>query len=274
MVAVGAMVFAMSVAAAEPLPVTPLTQDPLGPIVDVTDQWQRYQPASSFCVQPDVFQLAGTGPTTTGDDPVCAGSGFPASRTGLVKINVESPALCAGCRRLFIDYSKIPAANGGGYFYSHGHAYFHLTSFNPGYSVEPHAHSPNIKNFTNDKLFVPDGSAQEPAISTFDTWSMFYASDTAHTIYSVSQGPYYAGSWYLNQQGVRIYGSYLDVTLSTLGPLGDPALNVIGYSAGFYSGEVTCPNSINGDTADGDGWYGGCIDRFGGSATNVDPYAA
>ena len=258
-------VMAVSAAGAAPLPATPFTQDPLGPISDVTASAAAYQPADLFCVRPDVYQIAGPGEKTTSADPACANSGFPANWPGLVKIRVQTPSLCDGCRRIFIDYSKI-GPNDGNNFYAHGHAYFHLTSLTPGYAVDPVAHSPNIKNFTNDKLFVPDGSPQELPVSTADTYAIAFTGNTAHTVYSVAQGPYYAGSWYLNQEGVRIYGSYLDVQPS---PFPQVPEDGIGYGAGFYSGDITCPNSLNGETADGDGYYGGCADRFGFSSTRV-----
>ena len=31
----------------------PFQQDPMGPIKDVTADWQHYQPATAFCVKPD-----------------------------------------------------------------------------------------------------------------------------------------------------------------------------------------------------------------------------
>ena len=53
-------------------------EDGIGPILDVTSDWQHYQPASAFCIQPDVPEYApgGTGATDTGADPVCRFSGF------------------------------------------------------------------------------------------------------------------------------------------------------------------------------------------------------
>ena len=263
-------------ARSDPLPATPFTQDPLGPLVDVTLVWTRYQPAAVFCVKPDVFQITSIGETVTGADPDCARSGFTRTVTGLVKIEVSTPRLCNGCRRLFLDYAKIPATNDPPNFYAHGHAYFHFGSFNPSYSVEPIAHSPNVKNFTNDKLFVPDGSQQESAVWAFDTHARAYTGNTIHTVHSDAQGPYYAGPWYVNTAGRRILGAYLDVLVVTdLGPLPfDHRLNEIGYFAGFHSGEPTCPDETLGDGtyADGDAFYGGCVDRFGGGRGVVDPF--
>ena len=264
-------------ARAHPLPESPFTQNPLGPLVDVTASAVRYQPARIFCVKPDVYQVTAVGPTVTGADPACARSGFRRSTRGLVKITVSTPRLCNGCRRLFLDYRRIPA-NAAPNFYAHGHSYFHMGSLNPSYTVEPVAHSPNIKNFTNDKLFVPDGSAQEQLVWAFDLHARAYTGNTIHTIHSDPQGPYYAGPWYVNTAGRRVVGAYLDVTVVTeMGALpGDHRLNEIGYFAGFHSGEPTCPEEIagGGTYADGDAFYGGCIDHFGAGREVVDPFGA
>jgi len=270
-----AVLSATVAAGARTLPKTPFTQDPLGPLSDVTDHWTDFQPAIDFCVKPDVYQLTGKGPTVRGGDPTCAFSGFASSDRHLVKIHVETPTLCAGCRRLFIDYSKIPAANAPPLYFAHGHVYFHLQSLNPDYTVEPIAHSPNVKNFTNDKLVVPNGSLQEPLVWGFDLHAIAYTGNTAHVVYSKIQGPYYVGPWYVNRAGVRIAGAFLDVNVETdLGRLPVNRLNEIGYAAGFYSGANTCPNSTlaGGKYADGDAFYGGCVDHFGGSRDVIDPY--
>ncbi len=272
------LVAVAAAARSDPLPESPLTQNPMGPLVDVTANATHYQPADVFCVKPDVFQVLDVGETVTGTDPDCARSGFAAAATGLVKIKMSTPALCNGCRRLFLDYAKIPVSNEPPNFYAHGHAYFHMGSLNPSYTVEPIAHSPNVKNFTNDKLFVPDGSPQEPYVWAFDLHSRAYTANTAHTVHNDSQGPYYAGPWYVNRGGERIVGAYLDVTVVTdLGPLPlDHRLNEIGYFAGFHSGEPTCPDELVGDGmyADGDAFYGGCVDHFGAGRDVVDPFTS
>ena len=268
-----ALVAMTAMSRAAPLPKTPFTQDPLGPIVDVTNRWTQYQPATDFCVRPDVYQLTKIGPTVRGSNPACAFSGFRPAARGLVKIHVETPALCAGCRRLFINYAKIPRANDAPLYYAHGHVYFHLQSFNPGYTVEPIAHSPNVKNFSNDKLVVPAGSVQEPFVWAFDVHAIAYTGNTAHFVHSNVQGPYYVGPWYVNLAGLRIVGAFLDVDVQTdLGPLPNPRLNGIGYAAGFHSGEKTCPDELSSVYADGDALYGGCIDHFGGGRDVIDPY--
>ena len=265
------------VAHADPLPETPFTQDPLGPLVDVTSAWQDYQPAEAFCVLPDVFQFPGPGSdaASTGTDPDCAASGFAPSDDGLVKITIGAPALCGSCRRLFIDYSKIPATNEPPVLYAHGHAYVHLTSFNPSYTVQPEAHSPNIKNFTNDKLFVPEDAPYQPFVSGFDTHAIAYTGNTAHFVHNAQQGPYYVGPWYVNRAGERITGAYLDVAIDSdyAAPPQVHPVNEISYGAGFHSGEKVCFDEVVGDPyRDGDGYYGGCIDGFGGGRTPIDPY--
>jgi len=198
----------------------------MGPVTDVTPNWRHYQPASTFCVKPDVKQYAQGGDGAT-SDPACA-----------LRITVNTPPLCTGCRRLFFDFSKAVAK---------GHVYYHLTSPDPGLTVDPTAHSPNTKNFTNDKLLSPDGSLQEQVIGGFDTHAVSYVTDTAHFTHTVVQGPYYIGPWYVNRRGQQINGVYLDVTGT--GPFG--------YMAGYNSGRL-CPN-------DDDAYYVGCVDASGGS---------
>lgn len=247
----------------------PFYYDALGPISDVTSQWQRYQPANTFCVQPNVTEYTpgGTGSTVTGADPACRRSGFPAAAKGLVVIQVRTPTLCSGCRRLFIDFSKVPTASAAPYFYPHGHVFYRLTSANSTYTVDPLDHSPNTKNFTNDKLLVPDGSPQETVVAFADLHQLAgYTTDTANFIHTEAQGPYYAGPWYVNRQGKRIEGVYfdLDVADATENP-GGVDFNDVAYAAGFNSGQY-CPN-------DGDFLYAGCVDWWGYSTSNVNPYA-
>jgi hypothetical protein len=272
-----ALALATLSAYAHDLPETPFTQDPIGPLVDVTNVWLEYQPADRFCVKPDVFQFTDVGPTVDGDDPACARSGFAVDETGLVVIEVQTPPLCNGCRRIFLDYTRIPPPSASQYRYARGHAYFHLGSFNPFYTVEPIAHSPNIKNFTNDKAFVPDGSLQEPYVWAFDTHARAYTANTVHTVHSDVQGPYYTGPWYVNTAGRRVTGSFLDIVVATdFGPLPpDHRVNEIGYAAGFHSGDPICPDEVLGDGAyaDGDGFYGGCVDGFGAGRTVIDPFS-
>jgi hypothetical protein len=261
----------LSIASALALAATPSNgyqQDPIGPLVDVTPHWRHYQPKTTFCVKPDVTQFAsgGDGATATGADPACARSGFPANATGLVKIHVGTPTLCPGCRRFFFDFSKIPATNAPPLAYAHGHAYYRLASFNPFYTVDPLDHSPNTKNFTNDKLLVPDGSPQQPLVNGFDLHAMEYVTDTAHFTHTVSQGPYYIGPWYLNRYGHRINGAYLDVDVVDAQQLpGGSQVNAITYMAGFNSAQA-CPS-------DDDGYYVGCTDWGGSSAEMIDPFA-
>ncbi len=225
----------------------PFQSDSIGPITDVTANWQAYQPANAFCIRPDAPQYTpgGNGATATGADPVCLRSGFAAGETGLYKVQIDTPPLCSGCRRLFIDFSKATAAN--------GHAYYHLTSADLTITVDPLAHSPNTKNFTNDKLVTPDGSLQEPIIAIFDLHAIAYVADTAYFVHNAIQGPYYIGPWYLNSRGQRINGVYLDVSAAS----GD----AISYVDGFNSGRL-CPS-------DADLFYGGCVDDWSFSATSA-----
>ena len=242
-------------------------QDPMGPISDVTSNWRAFQPATTFCVKPDVAEYAagGNGATDTGADPICRRSGFARNARNLVRIHVKTPPLCAGCRRLFIDFSKIPAKNSPPNAYAHGHAFYRLSSANFTYTVNPVDHSPNTKNFTNDKLLTPDGSPQETVIGATDLHDMSYVTDTAHFVHTASQGPYYIGPWYLNRRGQKVNGVYLDVDVrdATRFPGGAQA-NGIGYTAGFNSGQACL--------SDDDAYYGGCSDWGGSSAEMVDPF--
>lgn len=243
----------------------PFQADSLGPLHDVTARWRHYQPARTFCVKPDVTEYTpqGTGPTVTGRNPACRHSGFRRSAKGLVVIRVATPTLCPGCRRLFIDFSKIKPGSS----YAHGHVFYRLTSPNFSYTLDPLAHSPNTKNFSNDKLLVPEGSPQQPIVWAGDDHQFAgFTTDTAHFIHNVSQGPYYTGPWYVNRQGRRIRGAYLDVDVAdaTEYPGGAQA-NQISYADGFNSGQK-CPS-------DADFLYGGCFDDWGFSTSTVDPFA-
>src|SRR5260221_8337153 len=63
---------------------TPFTQDPLGPISDVTAHWQEYQPAARFCIKPEGFEMTGDqSATLDGTDADCAFSGFTPGDKGL-----------------------------------------------------------------------------------------------------------------------------------------------------------------------------------------------
>jgi hypothetical protein len=245
----------------------PFRADVMGPITDVTARWQRYQPAHSFCIRPDAPQYTpgGSGATATGAVRACRRSGFPRSATGLVKITAVTPTLCTGCRRLFIDFSKIPAADSPTVHYARGHAYYHLYSFNATYTVDPIDHSPNTKNFTNDKLLAPAGSPQEQPIGAFDLHAIAYVTDTARFVHTAIQGPYYIGPWYLNRRGRRVNGAYLDVDVEDATRYPNAQLDAIGYAAGFNSSDA-CPS-------DGDAFYAGCFDGFGFSSSTVDPFA-
>jgi hypothetical protein len=248
-------------------------------MVDVTNQWQAYQPASDFCIRPNVQDPTDQFVSTVmplnpewqtnadGNDPVCAASGFSTSDTGLYKGHIDPIVLCAGCRRIFFDYSKIPADDPSNLlFYAHGHAYFRTSSFNPSYTVDPLSHSPNIKNFTNDKLVAPTGSPQEQIAQMIDLYDMSYVGDTANYAHTASQGPYYIGPTYLHCDDtgcIAIHGAYVDVNVGNYPPLPNPSLNAIHYEAGFNSGEPTCLDNDFPPYQDANFFYGGCVDHFG-----------
>ena len=248
----------------------PFYYDSLGPMRDVTASWRQYQPANLFCVQPNVPQYTpgGVGPTVTGRNRACRHSGFRRSAKGLVVVTVRTPTLCSGCHRLFIDFSKIPAGDPPVYYYPRGHVFYRLASSNSTYTVDPLDHSPNTKNFTNDKLLSPSGSPQEQLIGAGDQHQMFgYVTDTAHFVHTAIQGPYYIGPWYVNRSGRRVRGVYLDVDVADATQYPDPQFNSITYAAGFNSAQH-CPPE------DQDAFYGGCVDWWGYSVSTVNPFPA
>jgi hypothetical protein len=250
-----------------PIPESPLlTLDSLGPLSDVTCEWQHYQPAEEFCVKPDApeFTPGGTGPLTAdGNDPECRFSGFEPGDTDLYKVQIETPLLCAGCRRYFIDMSQIPEGQ------SLGHAFYVLASFNPTYTIDPIAHSPNTKNFTNDHLVSPPGTPIATVVTALDTYAKEYVTHTTKFAHTAIQGPYYIGPWYVNREGERIHGLYLDVNVGDAFDLGDPNLNAIRYIAGYNSG--VCPDSLAG-LAGLNFLYAGCADHPGTSAIALNPF--
>lgn len=243
--------------------------DPLGPLVDVTANWQSYQPSGDFCVQPNVAEIPASPAPLTGGDPACRASGFAFQDNGLVEIRVSTPPLCQRCHRLFIDFSRMPAGGAA------GHAFFRLNSLNQTYTVSPTAHSPNIKNFTNDYLVAPPGSPTSAVAAIVDRYDMAYVGDTSNFAHIELQGPYYIGPWYLNRQGHRVYGAYLDVNLPSAVQLPVASSNDIVYAAGYNADPETCPDAVVGGPTyrDGNYLYGGCVDAFGYSALpGVDPW--
>lgn len=262
-------------------PGTPLAQDPLGPLVDVTEDWEGYQPADCFYVDPNVFEFS----RDDGSDDAFGDADEPddcvrndvvdEDGDGLYRVEIETPPLCPGCHRLLVDYSKIPPESDPPDDYARGHAYVSFRSPNPTYTADPRSHSPNIKNVRNDEFFVPPGAPWERLAHGFDLYAMSYAADPANTAHTAAMGPYYIGPWYVNREGVTILGAYLDVDAVSAEDLRNPRLNEIRYGAAFNSGEATCPDNVlfGGDFADGNYGYGGCIDRFGGSSRGVNPQA-
>lgn len=260
-------------------PDTPFTQDPIGPLVDVTVDWQEHQPAECFYVRPDVFEFSGDDEARTRDpesEPEeCLNPGFDLATEETYRVEIETPPLCPGCRRLFLDYSAIPPENDPPDYYARGHAYFSFRSWNVTYTADPRSHSPNVKNVRNDEFFVPPGAPWEPFAHGFDLYAMSYAADPANTAHTEAMGPYYVGPWYVNRDGAKVFGAYLDVDAVSAEDLRNPRLNEIRYGAAFNSGEATCPDNVlfGGEFADGNYGYGGCIDRFGGSGHGVNPQA-
>ena len=251
------------------------SDDPLGPLVDVTADWQHYQPSADFCIEPDVIDDPAAGDATaTGTNPACRASGFPADATGLVVVKVDTPPLCSGCRRYFIDYSHIGPSTAADPT-AHGHAYFRPMSFNQTYVIEPTAHSPNIKNFTNDELVSPPDSPQYAVVSRLDPELMAYAADTANFAHTAAQGPYYIGPWYVNEAGQRIDGAFVDVSVAHAVDLHNATLDSMVYVAGFDSDPSTCVDAelLGPVYADGNYFYGGCVNDAGASAPpGLDPW--
>jgi len=262
-----------------PLPEAPLAvafmADPLGPIRDVTGCWERFQPAAEFCIPLTAtdFTPGGVGPTVDGGEPACAFSGFGPGDDGLKRIALDKPPLCEGCRRLFIDYSRIPE-DGPARNYAKGHAYLMLASANFGYTADPQAHSPNTKNFTNDTL-VSDLITQpfnplRPLLAFSESYLKLFVASTGQFAQTAIQGPHYIGPWYVNRDGERVHGVYYDVDVTAgFGFYGWPELDAIQYLVGYAGGGLLCEFPI---LDDGNLLYGGCLDAFGQSSTAVVPY--
>jgi hypothetical protein len=244
----------------------PFQNDPMGKLKDVTEHWRHYQPAERFCVRPDTttYTPGGDGADASGKDRACRRSGFKRRAKDLVKVHIRTPDLCTGCRRFFIDFSKIPKATAYGDGHAQGHAYYHLSSVNNTYTVDPKAHSPNTKDFTNDKLVAPHGSTQEQVGGAFEMHAIDFVTDTRNFIHTASQGRHYIGPTYQNSDHEDINGVYLDVNVADATQWPNPQLNAIGYAAGFNSGGV-CPT-------DDDSFYGGCFDWWGMSSNTIDPF--
>ncbi|MEQ1440133.1 hypothetical protein AAG565_12285 [Fontimonas sp. SYSU GA230001] len=252
-----------------PIPDSPLfTLDPLGPLQDVTCAWTHYQPAGTFCVKLDAAELTpgGTGTLTDGRDPACASSGFDADATGLYKVAIDTPPLCPGCRRLFIDLGQIP--EGG----ARGHAFYAIASFNPSYTIDPFAHSPNTKNFTNDELVSPPGTPLAMLVNAGDAYFKAYVTHTTRFAHTALQGPFYIGPWYVNRDGQRINGVYVDVDVASAQNLGTAELNAMRYVAGYNDGTASCPDNLLGDYAGANLLYAGCATHPGTSAVAIDPF--
>jgi hypothetical protein len=248
-------------------PQSPLTDDPLGPLENVTANWGFYQPATDFCITPDVYELPGFTPSP------CSADVSGTSTSGTYDVKISTPPLCAGCVRLFIDYSKI-VPDTGALRYSHGHAYFRLSSLNPTYTSDPVGHSPNVKNLTNDYLVAPPGSLSSAITAQVDPHLLAYAADTAKFAHTDAQGPYYVGPGYYNTAGDFIDGTYVDIDLNGAKELGS-ALDPITYQAGFDSDPKTCPDSELGGPAyaDGNYFYAGCVNWMGSSTLGgVNPW--
>ncbi|HVT35631.1 MAG TPA: hypothetical protein VHE37_08605 [Nevskiaceae bacterium] len=258
-----------------PIPQNPLfTLDPIGPLSDVTCDWQHYQPAQRFCVKLDDAELTpgGTGPTPgNGSDPACAQSGFAPDDTGLYIVDIDTPILCPGCRRYFIDLSNIPAPDDSSGATAHGHAFYALASFNFSYTIDPYAHSPNTKNFTNDALVTPPGTPLQTVIGATDMYDKAYVTHTTKFAHTGVQGPYYIGPWYVNRDGERIHGVYLDVDVTDAVSLGNPQLNALRYLVGYNSGRLSCPDNLLANYAGADFLYAGCVDQPGTSSIALDP---
>lgn len=249
-----------------PIPDNPLfTPDSMGRLADVTCDWQRYQPAAEFCIRPDApeYTPGGSGVLTDGSDPACRFAGFAGDDSGLYKVQIETPILCPGCRRLFVDLSQIPEGQ------SLGHAFYAIVSFNPTYTIDPIAHSPNTKNFTNDHLLSPPGTPVATIVGAIDLYAKEYVTHTTKFAHTAIQGPYYIGPWYVNRKGERIHGLYLDVNVGDALDFGEPNLNAIRYIAGYNSG--VCPDALLGMPGL-NFLYAGCADHPGVSRVALDPF--
>lgn len=252
------------------IPDSPLfVLDPIGPLSDVSCDWTHYQPADAFCVKLDAPELTpgGSGTLTDGSDPACAFAGFAPEDTGLYKVAIQTPPLCNGCRRFFIDLSQMPAENG-----ARGHAFYAIASFNPTYTINPFAHSPNTKNFTNDYFVSPPGTPLATVVNALDHYFKAYVTHTIAFAHTALQGPFYIGPWYVNREGERIHGVYVDVDVVSATDLGDANLNALRYVVGYNDGSGLCPDNLLGDFSGFNFFYFGCAVRPGTSSIALNPF--
>lgn len=244
----------------------PICVAALGPLRDVTSNWQSYQPAlvqpvpiSDYVADPeDAPPPAGVGvcggeaahppppiPASTeanalpapapgpppGDNSPFTGSHYCQLRY----LSTDFDALCAGCRRVLVDYSAIPAGNAT----SPGADGHWAARFNAGSDFTPtmpfNGHSPNVKNLCADKstlLNTAPGSDCLPALAQFDEHAMELEGDSSIFHHFPFEGRYFNGPAYLAGDGVGVpyhwvHGAYFDLNLG--GAAGLPVWYSMGY---------------------------------------------
>ncbi|MDP9325085.1 MAG: hypothetical protein M3O87_00935 [Candidatus Dormibacteraeota bacterium] len=245
----------------------PICVSALGPLVDVTNSWQSYQPAlsqpipiSDYLGDPEDNPPKGVPPgvgtcggeTTHPPPPIPVSTEvnslptfapgappgnnypYPASHYCLLRyIDTDFDQLCSGCRRVLVDYSAIPAGNG----ISPGSNGHWAARFNAGSDFTPtipfRAHSPNIKNLCADKFFnEAPGSGCTTPIDQFDLHALEMEGDSTIFHHFPTEGRYYNGPSYLAGDGVAmpfhwVHGAYFDLDLG--GAAGLPIWYSVGY---------------------------------------------
>jgi hypothetical protein len=153
--------------------------------------------------------------------------------------------LCAGCRRIFIDYAAIPLGNyvspappaGDGHWAARFTLDFSFSATTPF-----NAHSPNFKNLCSDKKFNPaKGSDCIQGVSQFDMYGHDFEGDTTVFHHFPYEGRYYNGPAYLAGTSPADYhwvqGAYFDVD-----PAGASQLGVF-YNAGYRGAGDVLPDT-------------------------------
>ena len=151
-------------------------------------------------------------------------------------MKIVTPPLCA--RGSVIDYAAIKPSS----LVLTRRERVYRPSRNPTYSSSPTA-QPNIKNFTNDYLVAPPGSAHSQLIAKVDPHLLTYAADTAHYEHTTS-GALLHRTLLPEPDGDRIDGAYIDVDLAQGTQLKRAELDGISYGAAFDTDPAICPDTL------------------------------
>jgi hypothetical protein len=142
--------------------------------------------------------------------------------------------LCAGCYRVFLDYSAIPFGTYNSVSpASDGHWAGHFATDDSFSATTPfNGHSPNFKNLCSDKFINPaPGAGCGPPISQSDLFGHNLEGDSTIFHHYPKEGRYFNGPAYLAGTGPADYhwvnGAYFDVDPAGIAEL--PVWYNVGY---------------------------------------------